>query len=77
MQVTFTANCRAMGEHFPIGATADVPEDVAKQLIAIGRAESPEVAEVFDYSTASTEPSKPKPAPSKRGTTKPTTPKED
>jgi hypothetical protein len=77
MKVKFLDNCRAAGEHFSIGDEADLPEGIAKQLIAIGRAKSPEIAEVHDYASDSSEPPEPKPAPPKRAATKPAAPKED
>lgn len=54
MKVKFLSNCRAADQHFSIGDVADLPESVARELIAIGRAESPAltVEDVAAFSTA-------------------------
>lgn len=78
MRVTILDNCRADGRHHSIGDQPDLPEPIARELIAIGRAEAEGVTVegVAAFSTAPEPDPAPAPKPVRRPAPVTTKPKE-
>jgi hypothetical protein len=80
MKVKFLDNCRAEGQSFVIGEEADLSDGIARELIALGRAESFLLSkeEAVEFTTSDSEPAaKPAPKPQPRKAHAKPAPKED
>jgi len=78
MKVKFLDNCRAEGQSFVIGEEADLSDGTARELIALGRAESLLLSkeEAVEFTTSDSEP-EPAPKPQPRKAHAKPAPKED
>jgi hypothetical protein len=78
MKVEFLDSCRAEGQAFAIGEEADISDEVARELIALGRAKSAllKQEEAVDYTTAESAPA-PAPKPQPRRAPVKSSPKEN